>query len=144
MQPDPRYEGNTKKIGEMKNIAIIGAGNIGLSLARGLVKTGKYMAEEVLITRRDVRALDELKKEGFGATADNALAFKSAEIIVLAVLPQQLNQLLDQVRDLVDPQKHLLVSVISGVSTKDIQERLGSTLPWFGPCPIPRLPLEHP
>ncbi len=110
----------------MKRIAIIGAGNIGLSLARGLVKTGKYNAGEIIITRRDPSALDKLKAEGFSATADNKLAFQEVEVVVLAVLPQQLDQLLDEVRGLVDPGKHLLVSVISGVNTRDIQLRLES------------------
>ncbi len=106
-------------------LAIIGAGNIGLSLAQGLIKAGKYEASDIIITRRNPDALESLKEKGFSATADNSEAFKNADVVVLAVLPQQLDQLLDQVKAYVDPKRHLLISVISGVDTATIQNRLG-------------------
>ncbi len=109
----------------MKKLAIIGAGNIGLALAKGLIKTGKYQASDIVITRRNVAALDELREQGFTATTNNAEAFALANVVVLAVLPQQLNQLLDEVKPFVDADKHLLISVISGVDTRDVQQRLG-------------------
>ncbi len=111
------------------SIAIIGAGNIGLSLATGLVKAGKYAASDIIITRRNINALTALKEQGFVATTDNAEAFQNASIVVLAVLPQQLDALLDNVKQFVDPAKHLLISVISGAETTAIQNRLGINVP---------------
>ncbi|HEY4799558.1 MAG TPA: pyrroline-5-carboxylate reductase dimerization domain-containing protein, partial [Bacteroidia bacterium] len=55
----------------------------------------------------------------------NPSAVASCELIVVAVLPQQLNHLLDEIKPAVDPKKHILVSVVSGVSTNDFQNRLG-------------------
>ncbi|HEV8539080.1 MAG TPA: pyrroline-5-carboxylate reductase [Bacteroidota bacterium] len=63
--------------------------------------------------------------EGFHVTDDNNEAVRNSELIVLAVLPHQLNDLLGAIRERVDARKHLLVSVVSGVSTKDILSRLG-------------------
>lgn len=107
-------------------LAIIGAGNIGLSLAKGLVKANKYQAADIIITRRNELALESLKQDGFAITTDNSKAFQQAGIIVLAVLPQQLNALLDEVKPYVNESTHLLVSVVSGVNTATIQERLGN------------------
>lgn len=108
-----------------KKIAILGAGNIGLSLANGLVKSGRSKAKDITVTRRSRASLDALKKLGYSVSDKNPSAVAANELIVVAVLPQQLNQLLDEIKPAVDPKKHVLVSVVSGVSTKDFQNRLG-------------------
>ena len=108
-----------------ESIAILGGGNIGLSLAKGLAKSGKYEPGQIIITRRNLRAVADLAEQGFQVTDDNAKAVRFATTIVVAVLPQQLNTLLDAIQEVVDPEKHLLISVASGVNVKDITARLG-------------------
>ena len=113
----------------MKNkhpkVAILGGGNIGLSLAKGLVKSGKYKAKDITITRRNRSVQDAIKKLGFTVSDKNPSAVAANDLIVIAVLPQQLNALLDEIKAATDPQKHLFVSVVSGVSVKDLSSRLG-------------------
>ena len=106
-------------------IAILGAGNIGLSLAKGLVQAGKYKAREITLTRRNKSHHSEISKMGFTVSDKNPSAVASNELIVIAVLPQQLNNLLDEIKPAVDPKKHVLVSVVSGASSKDFSTRLG-------------------
>ena len=108
-----------------KKIAILGAGNIGLSLAKGLAQSNKYKAKEITITRRNKTNLSPIAKLGFTASDKNPSAVAANDIIVIAVLPQQLNTLLDEIKPALDPKKHILISVVSGVSTKDFQTRLG-------------------
>jgi pyrroline-5-carboxylate reductase len=108
-----------------QHIAILGSGNIGLSLAKGLVKAEIYTPEHITLTRRNVTALATLKETGYQTTGNNAEAVSSATIIVLAILPQQLNKLLDEIKPAIDPTKHLLISVVSGVSCQDIRQHLG-------------------
>lgn len=105
--------------------AIIGAGNIGAALAEGLLKSTLCCAEDITLTRRSLPALDALKDKGFGVTTDNAKAVEGAEIIFLCVLPQQLNAVLDELRPFIDPAHSLIVSVVTGVTTADVQQRLG-------------------
>ncbi|HVV55106.1 MAG TPA: pyrroline-5-carboxylate reductase [Mucilaginibacter sp.] len=107
-----------------QNIAILGSGNIGLALAKGLVKAGIYQPERITLTRRNVKALASLEEAGYKVTSDNAAAVKTADIVVLAVLPQQLNKLLHEIKPSVWEQKHLLISVVSGVSCSDIRQQL--------------------
>ncbi|KHJ39075.1 pyrroline-5-carboxylate reductase [Pedobacter glucosidilyticus] len=109
---------------KLNQIAILGSGNIGLSLAKGLAQSGLYPASSITLTRRNIEALDEYKFQGFQVSADNVSASAQADIIVLAVLPQQLNQVLDQIAEQIDVSKHLIISVISGVSCEDIRNRL--------------------
>lgn len=108
-----------------QQIAILGSGNIGLSLARGLVKGGIYQPSQIILTRRSLASLASLKEEGFQVTINNAEAVQQANIVVLAILPQQLNKLLDEIKSSVDSAKHLLISVISGVSCQDVRNYLG-------------------
>ncbi|PST84922.1 pyrroline-5-carboxylate reductase [Pedobacter yulinensis] len=109
----------------MKKIAIIGSGNIGLSLARGLVKADYARAEEITLTRRNLSHLDAYAAEGFVVSADNVAAVASAEVVILAVLPQQLNHVLNEIIPQVKS-GHLFISVISGVSCAAIKARLGA------------------
>ena len=83
-------------------IAILGSGNIGLSLAKGLVKANYVTPGQISLTRRNITSLDAFAVHGYHVSADNAAVVATADIIVLAVLPQQLNQLLDQIRDVID------------------------------------------
>lgn len=103
---------------------IIGAGNIGLALADGLIKSGTCAASDITVTRRSATALEGLQKRGFRVTSDNAGAVKNSDLIFLCILPQQLNGVLDSLREVVDAENQLLVSVVTGVHTDDIRQRL--------------------
>jgi len=112
-----------------ETIAILGGGNMGLSLAKGLVKSGKYQPQQITITRRNVRALAAMAEVGYQVTDDNATAVSQANVVVIAVLPQQLNNLLDTIKQEVKADKHLLISIASGVMVQDIINRLGIAVP---------------
>ncbi|MFC6103331.1 pyrroline-5-carboxylate reductase [Olivibacter domesticus] len=109
----------------MSKITIIGSGNIGLSLAKGLLAKNYCQASDIVLTRRNIKNMTAEAALGFNLSDDNAQAVASAEIVVLAVLPQQLNHVLDQISTTVKPTNQLIVSVISGVSCQDIRSKLG-------------------
>ncbi len=97
---------------------------MGVALAKGLVKANKYSPNQITITRRNSKALASLAEEGYIITDDNVKAVENANIVVIAVLPQQLNTLLDNIQVAVDSEKHLLISIASGVNVDDITKRL--------------------
>lgn len=108
----------------MHKIAIIGSGNIGFSLAKGLVKSGSLQAHEIVLTRRSLASLEEEQSLGFAVSDNNSLAIQDAEIIVLAVLPQQIKKVMEDISSNVRKDQ-VIVSVASGVSSRDIKEVLG-------------------
>jgi pyrroline-5-carboxylate reductase len=108
----------------MSKITIIGSGNIGFSLAKGLVKSNMYSAADIILTRRSLASLAEEAALGFGTSADNSEAIKGAEIIVLAVLPQQIKKVMEDIAATVEPNQ-IIVSVASGVSCQDVKDILG-------------------
>lgn len=105
---------------------IIGAGNIGLALADGLITSGNCKAADITVTRRSVAALETLQQKGFSATTNNQDAVKAADLIFLCILPQQLNGVLDEIKEGINAKAQLLVSVVTGVHTDDIKQRLNA------------------
>lgn len=124
-------------------IAILGSGNIGLSLAKGLIKANKYEPEEIILTRRNVAALADLAEAGLTTTSNNAHAVSEASIVVLAILPQQLNKLLDEIKPAIDIEKQLFISVVSGVSCEDIRKQLGLNVQVVRAMPNTAIAIGH-
>jgi pyrroline-5-carboxylate reductase len=109
-------------------IAIIGGGNIGASIARGMVLSGQFSPEQITITRRNVHLLESFKEKGCKIQSDNCDAVKRSNIIIIAVLPQQLKNLIKEIRQELKPDKHIVISVVSGVSTSEINRLVGKNL----------------
>ena len=112
-----------------KKLAILGTGNIGSSIAKGLVQSGTFSPGDITLTRRNIRYLDEFADKGFLIEQDNVAAVRNADIVVIAVEPQQVNALLEEVAGALDPGKHTLISVVSDVSISQIRKIVGKKLP---------------
>ena len=110
-------------------IAIIGAGNLGKAIAKGLVKSGKYLPENITLTRRILSELSPYKNNGFSITDNNLSAVKVNEMIIVSVGPQDAERVLDSFKDNLNPDKHILISTITGVSIKKIESIVGLQLP---------------
>ncbi len=108
---------------------MLGAGNIGTALARGLVRSGRFQAGQITLTRRNPRPLDGLRKEGFDVGSDNVRAVSNSDFIIVAVEPRQIKSLLQEIRPGLKPSRHVLVSVVSGVGLRDIAALTGKKTP---------------
>jgi pyrroline-5-carboxylate reductase len=108
--------------------AIIGGGNIGLSLAEGLIRSNVCKPQDITITRRNKTALSELSKKNFKTTTDNAQAIADADAVFICVLPQQLDEALTQIQPVLDLKKQLIVSVVTGAHTSVFRTALGDKL----------------
>ena len=83
-----------------KKIAIIGSGNLGTSLVKGLVESGQYNYSDFILTRRNLSKLQELQELGAELESNNSEAVKKAKIVVLAVLPQKINEVLNELKEI--------------------------------------------
>ncbi len=108
-------------------IALLGAGNIAMALAKGLLKAKLYEGKNILLTRKSNK-FSEQEVNHFTVGLSNSDAVKQADVLVLGVLPQQLNGLLDEIKSELDADKHLLVSMVTGVSTQDIINYVGKAV----------------
>ena len=124
-------------------VAVLGSGNIGSAIARGLVKAGVVPAAHVTLTRRKAEHLEAFEREGFNTGTNNSEAMLEAGFIVIAVTPQQLNGLLDEIRDAVDPRRHTIISVVSGATIAEIRAQLGSTVPIIRAMPNTAIAIQE-
>ncbi len=111
-----------------KNVAILGGGNIGLAIAKGLETSNLYPSEKIYITKRKIDSLNSYAEKGFKITENNKKASADSEILIIAVQPKQLSELLTDIKDVVDEKRHLIISVVSGASIKMIKELIGKNV----------------
>lgn len=110
-----------------KTIAFIGGGNMAEALIRGLLVNKLLQPRQLIVT--DVRAdrLEDLQKTfNIRTTQDNVAAVREADIILLAVKPQQMSAVLAGLLDAVTGAK-LIISIAAGITTARIQKELGGT-----------------
>lgn len=106
-------------------IAVLGCGNIGSAIAFGLVKSGKFSPSNIYCTKRKKDSLEKFSSAGFKTTINNKEAVKNSDIIIVAVTPQQLNELADEIKNEIDGKKHKIFSVVSGASIKQLKNLFG-------------------
>ena len=87
-------------------IAIIGGGNLGSAIAEGLLKSKFITSDNLTITRRNVDALANLKSLGVNVTSDNRAAIQKSNVIIVALKPYNVKEVLEGLRDNFDKSKH--------------------------------------
>jgi pyrroline-5-carboxylate reductase len=112
-----------------KNLIFLGGGNMGTALLRGVLKAKLTPCDRITVIDIHRGKLDELRRSYGVAVATNAAAHvPDAAIIVLAVKPQTLNEVLDGIRDAVRSDQ-LVISIVAGVESVYIRDRLGKNTP---------------
>jgi pyrroline-5-carboxylate reductase len=115
----------------MRNLklAIIGGGNIGQAIAKGLKESGKSIPQNITITRRQVNLLEQFQRQGFIILGDNKEAVRKSKVIFIAVRPNEVVPLLKEIKSALDPKRHIIISVATGVGINDIEKQVGSNFP---------------
>lgn len=122
LQPERREMAEAPRT--TRKFAILGGGNLGRALAMGWVEAGYCSAENIHITRRNPDKLTFFADAGFTVGSDNVEAARNADVIILAVQPQQIVDLAEEIRPVIDPDRHTVISVASGVSIRQLRELL--------------------
>jgi len=104
-------------------IAIIGAGNLGLSIAKGVLHSNG--ATSMYMTKRNVASIKEFENYGnVTVTSDNKEAVQHSDILIFAVQPGHFAKILEDIRDLLT-EKHVIISTITGFSITKMESILG-------------------
>lgn len=117
-----------------KKIAVIGCGNLGLSILHGLLDQGAS-PEDITATRRNINLLQDLSKTGIRLTSNNARAVQQSELIIVALKPYNILEVLGEIRDYFDPDRHLLVSMATGISLEQLKDAAGDDIPIYRAMP---------
>jgi len=125
-----------------KRIAIIGGGNLGSAIAEGLLKSKFCKSSDITITKRKVATLENLKNMGVNVTIDNAEAVRKSELVILAVKPYQVNDVINSFKKELST-KHILVSVVTGVLISEISAIVNMKLPLFRVMPNTAIAIQE-
>ena len=107
-------------------IAIIGGGNLGSSIAEGLIASGFVLPKQITITKRNIATIQHLADKGVTTISDNQAAIKDANYVILAVKPFQIKDIVADIKPLLFPEQHTVISVATGVWIKDMEEMLSA------------------
>ena len=118
-----------------KKIAIIGGGNLGIAITEGLINNQFIQPNNVTVTRRRIHLLDQLKEKGVNVMQDNQKAVQLADIIILAIKPYQIKEVLTEIQPLLEAGRHILISVVTGYSIDEIKGIIDKEIPVFRAMP---------
>ena len=126
-----------------KKIAIIGGGNLGAAMAEGLVNSGFILPAHLVVTKRNTGSLKSLEEKGVLISSNNAEAVAYADWIVMAVKPFQAKEVLAAIQPYLNPEKQVLISVVTGIWIKEIQEIVGDRFAIFRAMPNTAIAIQE-
>jgi pyrroline-5-carboxylate reductase len=125
-----------------KKIAIIGGGNLGSAIAEGLLISKFSKASDLIVTKRNTSTLRSLGDRGVEITDNNSLAVKKGDVIILAVKPFQVSEVLAAVKKELTGKK-ILISVVTGVTIGDMETVVGKKVPMFRAMPNTAIAIQE-
>lgn len=109
-----------------KRIAIIGCGNLGESILKGLISQSSQANEHICITKRNTEPIKHYEQQGVLVTSNNTAAIMKSDILVFGLKPYTILDVLKSVKASIDPERHVIVSLAAGVSIENVREVVGS------------------
>ncbi len=112
-----------------RRIAVLGAGRIGEALIAGLLSSGWRSPGDIAASSRRAERVAELaERHGIAATTDNVEAAARAALVVVAVKPQDIDALLEQIGSAISTEQTVL-SVAAATPTATIEAHLAAGVP---------------
>jgi pyrroline-5-carboxylate reductase len=111
-------------------IAILGTGNLGHSIAMGILSQSNFNVKNLYLTKRNIKSLEQWNKlPDVKTSTDNKKAVRFSDIIIVAVQPKQLQGLLEEIKPQLNSKRHIIISVVTGRKIKEIESVIGKGYP---------------
>ncbi|MCE7055550.1 pyrroline-5-carboxylate reductase [Algoriphagus sp. AGSA1] len=108
-------------ISNMK-IAIVGCGNLGASIANGLLRREDFDPKNLTLTKRHLESLSAYTVLGVNVQSDNISAAAQADIVILGVKPYNIAPILNEIKPALDPKKQVIISLATGITLAEMYE----------------------
>lgn len=107
-----------------KVVGIIGAGNMGEVLIRGLIQSGSVKKKDIITSDINHDRLSYVEKTyGVRTTTSNVKLVKGASIVIIAVKPQNVDDLLEELSKS-SHEEHLFISIVAGITTERLAAKM--------------------
>jgi len=112
-----------------KKIAIVGGGNMGVALAKGILQTKWATPDRMMIAEPLKERLEHIKgiSKGIRASHSNGEAAEWADVVLLAIKPQIMSRVLEEIKPVLKDGK-LIISVAAGITTSHIEKKVGGKI----------------
>ncbi len=125
-----------------QSIAVIGGGNLGTAIVEGLLKSGFAEPQHIFITKRNTATLAQLEAQGVNVTTDNNSAIRQSRIIIIAVKPFQVKDVLQLLTPDIK-ESHILISVVTGVFITELESMINKKIPLFRAMPNTAIAIQE-
>jgi pyrroline-5-carboxylate reductase len=120
----------------MASISIIGSGNLGAAIARGLIASGRYSPRDILLCRRQVAKLEEYAKLGARVSDDVGVAARASDVVMICVQPNQFEAIAAEIGAGLRNPGSVVVSTMTGIGLAEVAAGLGAAgIPIFRAMP---------
>jgi len=110
-----------------KKIAIIGGGNLGTAILKGLIYTNQYQSSDIVVSEKKKHRANYLTEQGFEVISDNNKAVKSAPVVIISVKPQQIEDVLREIKSSISNTNKIVLTTVTGFSLAQYQKIIGET-----------------
>ncbi|MBO2517999.1 MAG: pyrroline-5-carboxylate reductase [Clostridiales bacterium] len=110
----------------MKTLGIIGCGNMGGAILKAVAASGKYDKQNIYVADRNPDTLKKLESYGLQPKLYTNKEAASCDILLLAVKPQVLPLVTEEIRDSIDYGKTVIISIAPGYTISKLQSMLNS------------------
>ncbi|KAJ0394389.1 hypothetical protein ATCC90586_000353 [Pythium insidiosum] len=105
-------------------IAVIGGGNMAEAIITGLLSEQLVESEKIVVSDPNPDIRQKYKDQNIGTSDRNGAAVRGADVVVIAVKPQVLNEVMESFRGELKPDA-LVLSVVAGATIGNMQDVLG-------------------
>ena len=105
-------------------IGFIGAGNMGSAIVKGMISSGNFASGDIIVCDKNQDSLGKLSETGVTTDTDNKTALK-ADVIVLAVKPNILSMVIDEIED---TENKIFISIAAGKKVSSLEDMFGKSV----------------
>jgi len=109
----------------MKNLAVIGTGNLGTAIMEGILKDSSWNPNNIYATDSRIDKLKHLEERGVNVLNSNTLAAEKSDVILLCLKPYVIREVLTELKPYLTNNK-TVISVAAGVSLADMEDVVGT------------------
>ena len=125
-----------------KKIAIIGTGNMGTAIVKGLVKSSLIQSSDIYVSDRKETTLEKMEFLGVTTFRCNVEAVRNADVVIVAVKPYHIEGVLNEIKPVLTEDK-VLISIVAGVGLKVLGEMVGKEIPIFRVMPNTAIAIQE-
>lgn len=125
-----------------KKIAIIGAGNLGIAIADGLLISEIVKEQYLTLTRRTLSKISSFLEKGVNITSNNIDAVRNSEIVIICVKPHKFNSIANEISKELNS-NHIVISTVTGIDINSINSIFNKNISIFRAIPNTAISIQQ-